>query len=56
MRERKTRDLLNKAEVFDLSGSGDGATVKKEIFMNKIAHGTHHTVDVRAIFDCNGHM
>ena len=43
------RNLLNKADVFGLSGSGDGATVKNKPFMNKITHGTHHPVDVSDI-------
>ena len=56
MRERHTRNLLTKSEVCCLSGSGDGATVKKNPLMNVIIHLTHYPVAVRDIFDCTGHM
>ena len=46
---------MTKAEVFGLSGSGYGTTVKKKPLMNSIPHGTHHTVAVNYIFDCTGH-
>ena len=44
IKERYTIDLLNKAEVFGLSVSGDGVTVKKKPFLDAIANSTHHTV------------
>ena len=49
MRERQTSALLNKAEMFGLSGSGDGSTVKNNPFNNSIVHGTHHIVAVHDI-------
>ena len=56
MRDRQTKELLLEADVFGLSASGDGATVKKKPLMNAIVHGTHHPVAVREIFDCTGHI
>ena len=56
MRDRQTRNLLNKTEVFGLSESVDGATVKKNTFMNAIAYVTHNPVAGNNIFDCTGHM
>ena len=43
-------------KVFCLSGLGDGATLNNKTLMNSITHGTHNTVAVCDIFDCNGHM
>ena len=56
MRERHTRNILNAAEVFGLSGSGYGGKVKENQFLNSIAHETHYPVTVCDIFDCTRHM
>ena len=56
MGDRHTSNLLNEADVFGLSGSGDGATVNNKTLMNTIGHGTHHPVDVCDIFDFTGYM
>ena len=56
MRDRYTRNLFTKSEYFGLSGSGDGDTSKKNPFINKITHGTHHPMSVCDIFNCNRHI
>ena len=51
MREIYKMNILNKAEVFSLTGSGDETTVKKKPFINAIMHGIHNPVAVCDIFD-----
>ena len=41
--------FLNESEVFGLSGSGDGAAVKKNTLINLIRHVNHHQLAVHDI-------
>ena len=50
------REILTKEELFGLSGSGDGTTVRNNPLMNSITHGVHNPVSVQDISDCTGHI
>ena len=56
IRDIQTSNLFNKVDMFGLSGSGDGATVKKNPLMNEITCGTHNPVNVCGIFYCTRNM
>ena len=56
MMDIQTRNILNKSEVFGLSGSGDGDTVKNKPSMYVIMHGTNNPVAVCDVFYFTGNM
>ena len=56
MRERRTSKIFTKAEVFAISGSGDGVIFNKKPLMNEITHNTNDPVDVFDILGFTGQI